>query len=56
MPAVGVRVLAAFVLGAWLLGCTSRGYCRMVGYLPDGGAAVGFDLAQVLGQTVPDQV
>ena len=55
VPAVGVRVLAAFLLGACLLGCTSRS-CTLAGFSPDGGAAVGVDLAQVLGQTVPDQV
>jgi hypothetical protein len=55
VPAVGVRLLAAFLLGACLLGCTSRPY-RLVGFDPFGGAAVGFDLAQVLGQTVQDQV
>ena len=48
MPAVGVRVLAAFLLGACLLGCTSRGPCHLVGDLPDGGTTVGFDLTQVL--------
>jgi hypothetical protein len=51
---VGVRVLAAFLLGACLFGCTSRS-CHLVGYVPDGGAAVGFDLTQVLAN-VPDDV
>ena len=45
---MGVRVIAAFLLGACLLGCTSRGPCHLVGFLPDGGTTVGFDLTQVL--------
>jgi hypothetical protein len=47
VPVVGVRLLAAFLLGACLLGCTSRA-CHLVGYVPDGGTTVGFDLRQVL--------
>jgi hypothetical protein len=57
MPAVGVRVLAAFLLGAYLFGCTSKPACSLAGISPpDGGAAVWFDLAPVLGEIVPDQV
>jgi hypothetical protein len=48
MPAVGVRVLAAFLLGASLLGCAfSRGPCNMMGIWPCC-VTVGFDLRQVL--------
>jgi hypothetical protein len=55
MPAVGVRVLAAFLLGACLLGCTfSRGPCTKVGIWPCC-ATVAFDLRQVLA-TVPGDV
>jgi hypothetical protein len=55
MPAVGVRVLAAFLLGACLLSCAfSRGPCTKVGIWPCC-ATVAFDLRQVLA-TVPGDV
>ena len=47
VPAVGVRVLAAFLLGACLLGCISRSSCPFVGIEPLG-TTVAFDLRQVL--------
>ena len=55
MPAVGVRVLAALLLGACLLGCAfSRGPCTKLGIWPCC-ATVAFDLRQVLA-TVPGDV
>jgi hypothetical protein len=53
MPAVGVRVLAAFLLGACLLGCSPRD-CTLVGIEPCC-TTVEFDLRQVLA-TVPGDV
>ena len=50
MPTVGVRVLAVFLLGASLLGCTSRS-CTLVGVAPCC-VIVAFDVRQVLA-TVP---
>jgi hypothetical protein len=50
MPAVGVRVLAAFLLGACLLGCTSKA-CTLAGVTPCC-VTVRFDLRQ-LPATVP---
>ena len=57
MPAVGVRVLVALLLGACLLGACLVGWvvfflpsgsCRLSGFMPDGGTTVGFDLRKVL--------
>jgi hypothetical protein len=50
MPAVGVRVLAAFLLGACLLGLIlySSRCCHAVGFPTEGSASVLFDLAPVL--------
>jgi hypothetical protein len=53
MPAVGVRVLAAFLLGACLLGCTSKA-CTLAGVTPCC-VTVRFDLRQ-LPATVPVDV
>ena len=53
VPAVGVRVLAAFLLGACLPGCLS-GACHLVRYTAEGGASVGFDLSQVLANVPGD--
>ena len=53
MPAVGVRVLAAFLLGACLLACGPSG-CTLVGIEPCC-TTVEFDLRQVLA-TVPGDV
>jgi hypothetical protein len=53
MPAVGVRVLAAFLLGACLFSCTSGG-CTLIGVEPCC-TTVEFDLRQVLA-TVPGDV
>ena len=53
MPAVGVRVLAAFLLGACLLACGPSG-CTLAGIEPCC-TTVDFDLRQVLA-TVPGDV
>jgi hypothetical protein len=53
IPAVGVRVLAAFLLGACLLGCTSKA-CTLAGVAPCC-VTVRFDLRQLLA-TVPVDV
>ena len=56
MPAVGVRVLAAFLLGACLLGLIlySSRSCHAVGFPTGGSASVAFELMPVLA-TVPGQ-